>query len=260
MFSSIKTISLIGAGNVATHLAVNFFRKKYRIGEIISRSPHSARKLARRVKANPIWDPALISKDTDLVIISVSDSALPGITAELNLGKIPVVHTSGSVPVNVLKKCSSNYGVLYPFQSLRKEKIVDFRNIPLCIEANNNFMRKILLRLCRSLSGNVIYLDSGKRKILHLAGVFSGNFSNFMYCIAAKILKDSGLPFSLAVPLINEVAARANRNSPSEMQTGPAIRNDKKIISLHLEMLRKYPQYRKIYLDVTNGIMKEFSR
>jgi hypothetical protein len=41
------------------------------------------------------------------------------------------------------------------------------------------------------------------------------------------------------------------------MQTGPAKRKDKKTIQAHLEFLKGYPEYRKIYKGLSESIGKE---
>jgi hypothetical protein len=40
------------------------------------------------------------------------------------------------------------------------------------------------------------------------------------------------------------------------MQTGPARRKDKKTIQSHLDFLKNYPEYKKIYKQLSDSIGK----
>jgi hypothetical protein len=60
----------------------------------------------------------------------------------------------------------------------------------------------------------------------------------------------------LVKPIINETVKKIKNKNPGEVQTGPAIRNDKNIIKQHLKLLKKYPSYKKIYKDITSSIQE----
>ena len=68
--------------------------------------------------------------------------------------------------------------------------------------------------------------DSEQRKSLHLAAVFTCNFTNHMYALAAELLKKYNLPFDVMLPLIDETARKVHELEPKTAQTGPAIRYD----------------------------------
>ena len=77
-----------------------------------------------------------------------------------------------------------------------------------------------------------------------------------MLTIAEKILENQNLDFKLLLPLVNETINNLNNNLPSEVQTGPAIRNDEKIIKMHLKNL-KDKKDKEIYSLISNAIKKE---
>ena len=230
---SVPKIVIIGSGNVATHLG-------------------------RELKTYFSKDINSIDRTSDIFIIAVKDDAIDKVSKKLKLKNKILVHTSGSVDMNVLKKYSQNYGVLYPLQTISKEKKIDFKKVPICIEANNRQTEKKLFIIGKSISENVCYVNSEKRKILHLASVFACNFTNHMYFIAEQILKKEKISFDLLNPLIEETAKKIlNSNmSPADAQTGPAKRNDKKILREHLHILSKNKYYRDIYKMISNNIIR----
>ena len=76
-------------------------------------------------------------------------------------------------------------------------------------------------------------MSSEQRKKLHIAAVFVNNFVNYMYSIGEEICKENKIPFEVLYPLIEETATKIQHISPSQAQTGPAVRNDKKTVALH---------------------------
>jgi len=253
----IKNVVIIGAGNLATQLALALHENGIQIKQVFSRTAESAQALAEKVNVPFTTSLSQLASDADLYLIAVKDSAIAEILENLNLGENHlIVHTTGSVPMNVLDGFSRNYGVFYPLQSFSKSRKADFTTIPICIEANHpeNLMK--LQELARKLSSSVHQINSDERKTLHLAAVFVNNFVNHFYVIGAEILQDKKLNFDLLKPLIHETAAKIETMQPLDAQTGPAKRNDTLVINDHLKMLQDKPEFQKIYSFVANNIFQ----
>ena len=75
--------------------------------------------------------------------------------------------------------------------------------------------------------------------------------------ISEDLLKDSGLDFSVLLPLMRQTVKKLEKLSPSQAQTGPAVRKDKGIISTHLQMLENKPEIKRLYHDITNLIYEK---
>lgn len=73
-----------------------------------------------------------------------------------------------------------------------------------------------------------------------------------MYKTGNDICEEYNVPFEILQPLIKETAQKIETLSPIEAQTGPAVRNDKKTIKNHLDLLNKKQQ--KIYKTITKSI------
>ncbi|NPA69169.1 MAG: DUF2520 domain-containing protein, partial [Chlorobi bacterium] len=218
----------------------------------------SAKKLAEKLNITFSVDISDIPASADLYVISVNDDSVFGLTENKILKeKIKnnlVVHTAGSIEMRVLKKISSNYGVFYPLQTFSKNKILDFKDIPVCIEANSGFNRDKLEKYASGINGDVRFINSEQRKYIHLAAVFANNFSNRMFGIAEEILKEKEIKFDILLPLIKETFEKIKHNPPSKVQTGPAVRNDEKVMEMHLELLKNKPELQKIYSFVSRNI------
>jgi predicted short-subunit dehydrogenase-like oxidoreductase (DUF2520 family) len=247
-------ISLIGAGNLATQLAPALVAKGHRFLQVFSRTESSANQLAQVLKCEAVVQSELIRSDADLYICALKDDALQQVLPGLNFGKGLVVHTAGSLPMDVLAGYTRNYGVFYPLQSFSKQYQVDFTKVPVFVEAALPESLDILINLASCLTVTVIPVNSGQRKQLHLSAVFANNFVNFLYSIAEDILHEQGLDFKYLLPLIEETARKVQTLSPVKAQTGPAVRFDRAVMDNHLKLLQSHPDWQSLYETLSKGI------
>ncbi len=246
-------VVLIGAGNVATHLATELYQKSFDIIQVYSRTIESASALAKAVHAVPVTEISAIINDADLYIFSLKDSVLEELISQVPENKGLWLHTAGSMPIDIFSKYTSHYGVIYPFQTFSKNRDVNWSDIPLFIEASEHDTLIQLEGIAKQLSGKVLELSTDKRKYLHLTGVFACNFTNHMYALAEQILKKIDLPFEVALPLIDETAAKVHSLSPKVAQTGPAVRYDENVIDKHLSLIDS-KQVKEIYKLISDDI------
>jgi predicted short-subunit dehydrogenase-like oxidoreductase (DUF2520 family) len=249
-------ITIIGSGNVATHLAAAFKDAGHSIVQVYSRDMQHASLLAYHVKAEPVDDLKQLNSETDLFLIAVKDDAIDRIAKELAQHNKLIAHTSGATSIETLLQYTSNAGVFYPLQTFSKTKEVKFRTVPLCIEGANNEITSQLEELARTVSNTVYRVDSEKRKILHLAAVFACNFPNYLYYAANQLLQQHDLDFNLLRPLILETAEKVQEHLPADVQTGPAIRRDEKTMTAHLQLLAGNADLQDVYEQLSQLIIK----
>jgi predicted short-subunit dehydrogenase-like oxidoreductase (DUF2520 family) len=149
--------------------------------------------------------------------------------------------------------------VFYPLQSFTKKRSVDFKNIPILVEASNVAFEKQLVKLASDLSNTVKVMDSKSRLYLHLAAVIANNFVNYLATEAYEILEDQKIDGSLIRPLMLESILRLENNHPIEMQTGPAKRNDKEVLKKHEELLNSKPKLQSLYRQISQLIMQRYN-
>ena len=244
-------ITIIGSGNVAQHLIKAFSQNTLvEIVQVFARNKSSVTSLIDEEK---IVSEFSLLKEVDLYIMAVSDMAVAEISKKLNFTNKLVVHTSGSLAMNVLTNANRK-GVFYPLQSFSKDKEVNFLDIPICIEAENETDYKLLEIVAKSISHKVFKIDSKQRKALHVSAVFVNNFTNYLYQIGNDICLENQIDFEILKPLILETATKLNTLSPSDAQTGPAKRNDTETINAHLNFLTNN-NYKEIYKLLTKSII-----
>lgn len=252
-------VVFIGAGNLATQLALSLYNKAYNITQIYSRTTESATTLARLVNAEYTTHIEQITSDADIYIFSVKDSVLEELISNINKNNGIWLHTAGSIPLSIFEGKVDNFGVFYPFQTFSKERNINFSEVPIFFEANNAENEQKLEEIASSISNKTFKLDSDRRKYLHLTGVFACNFVNHLYYISENILKVQGIPFSAIVPLIEETASKVKSVNPYHAQTGPAIRMDMNVIDKHLALLTE-DRMKEIYEIMSQSIFETYNK
>jgi predicted short-subunit dehydrogenase-like oxidoreductase (DUF2520 family) len=251
-----KTV-IIGSGNVATILGETIAAAGHPLLQVVARNADRAAALARTLGCAFTTRYADVHLTADLYVVALSDTALETIGHHLNLPGKLVVHTAGAAPLNILQSVTTRTGVLYPLQALRAA-IRPFPPIPLLVDAGNPDDLQILEAFARTLSVEVRQADDITRLKLHLAAVLTNNFTNYLYTLAAGYCEKEKIDFSILLPLIRETASRLDRFAPGAVQTGPAIRGDRKTIARHLELLDNYQEISNLYELFTNLIEEHY--
>ena len=231
-------IVIIGKGNVATNLDYAF-RKKGIACQMVS----SRESLDQLPQAN-------------VYIYAVKDEALASVVAQVQGRERSLhLHTSGTMPITVFGDDKPHAGIFYPFQTFSKARLIeDFSTVPVFFEARGIDDISAVYSLALTITSHVYEATQHDRERLHVAGVFTNNFTNLMYTMAAELLQNTHIPFKALLPLIDETAAKVHTLSPREAQTGPARRGDENVMNHHLSLLNE--EQRQVYQLLSAAIRK----
>ena len=227
-------IAIIGKGRVATHLS-----------QALSSAGQDMIMCGGRKRIQAV--PA----DAEVVILSIKDDAIANVASEFADSNALVLHTSGSISIEAIP--SAHRGVMYPMQTFSMDRAVDFRQIPLFLEASSEEDMKMLSRLSATISDTQMHMNSEQRKSLHLAAVLCCNFVNHLFELSHDVMKEQGIPFRILFPLIEETIAKIHTLTPHEAQTGPALRWDENVMQSHMDLLHE-PRHREIYRLLSESI------
>ena len=253
------TFAMIGSGRVATHLAPALNNSGMICQGVYSPTYQNAQTLAQKIGCPALKSlEEVVSLSVDFVLLSIKDDALEGVAAQFPADyPHPLIHTSGSTPLEVLKSVP-HYGVLYPMQTFSKERTLDIQEVPFFIEANDDDTLQLLHILIQKMGVKVSHpLSSEGRGRLHLASVFACNFTNHLYAVADEVLGDLGLELKVLEPLMKETMEKALTHPPKEVQTGPAIRGDEQTMQRHLNLLEQKPELHKLYKMLSDSIQNQ---
>lgn len=242
-------IGFIGAGTVATALAISLSKKGYPVVAVSSRSADSARKLASLVSGcRACSNNQEVTDNAQFIFITTPDDAIASVAAQVewHTGQY-VVHCSGADSADVLepaKKAGAFVGVFHPLQTFAiAQKAID--NIPgttFAIEAEEP-LPSTLKDMATSLGGNFVEIKAGDKVVYHAAAVFACNYMVTLVKLATDLWQTFGIPRKQAIkalmPLLRGTVNNIDAIGIPQCLTGPIARGDTGTINKHLTALKK---------------------
>ncbi len=192
--------------------------------------------------------------EADVCILAVSDSALDEVATQLAFAKTMLVHTAGSVSLNIIEGAAADRAVLWPVYSILKHSMPDHRNIPCGWEASTKKAAQYVQEIGHGITDMLFEAKYEQRKWMHLSAVISNNFVNHLLGICEQICAENELPFSALTPIIEQTFDRIKHASPKLLQTGPAARHDEVTINAQKEILTAHPEWQRVYEAITASI------
>ena len=246
-------IVIIGSGNVAYHLAKAFQKNKIPVSQLFGRNENDLKYISEQLQI-PFSTSQL--QDADLYLICVSDGSISEVSKLITKENCLVAHTSGSLPKEILEG-NFRKASFYPLQTFSKSKDLDYKEVPFFVESDDKNDLELLKNLALNISKKVMVSTYEKRKYIHLTAVFACNFVNHLFARAKEISDSQEIPFDYFLPLIKETTAKIEILEPKLAQTGPAIRNDERVLKAHEDLITDEEQL-KIYKIMNESIKKMY--
>lgn len=243
---------IVGSGNAAHHFVWMLTGAGHQLCQVYGKSDKG---FAGRFGAEFIGSPDQFDVTLDLIIIAVNDDNIAEVSGLLNKSFF-VIHLSGMTPLSVFQQ--KNHGVVWPIQSLSATKELNYKSLPLLIEASDEKHTTLLRSWFSPISNYVVSGNAEQRIAAHVSAVFVNNFVNHIYDITSDYLQKYKLTFNLMMPIIREETEKISMMSAEEAQTGPARRGDINTLERQMEVLQKEPQLAEIYKVITNSILQKF--
>lgn len=251
---AIKNISVLGTGNVAIELSKLFLKNNFKIDCIYGRSNFSDTQLDALLYCDDIIN---ISKTSDLYVVSVNDDSYLELLSKLALKNKFIVHTSGSLVSEKLDSISNRWGCLYPMQTVKKNEGIKWTNVPFFIEASNNNDLKLLINFCIANSLQYAVKSSKERNKTHIAAVAANNFTYYLLSTIKEYCDKNKINFKNLKPLLEQSFNNVLNSPAHQLQTGPAVRKDLKLIAKHLQSLKTEKDLKEIYQLFTEKIINK---
>lgn len=254
---AIKTVTIIGAGNLAWHLIKMLQENNFLIQHIAGRTPEKAEAMAAELNCSYSGITAELPQ-SDIYIISVKDDAIKEVAQKIySEGKF-IVHTSGGTASDVLQMNGNAFGVIWPMQTLVKGNALDYKKMLIAVSASDDATREKLGAFAKSISDHVEVVSDEQRAILHMTAVWVNNFTNHLFDIASDILAENNLKFDLMMPMISEMMEKVGTVDPEFLQTGPAKRGDMTTMEKHMQLLSNHPEWKQLYYELSRSIINKF--
>jgi predicted short-subunit dehydrogenase-like oxidoreductase (DUF2520 family) len=189
-----------------------------------------------------------------LYLLCVNDDAIENVSNNLVVNGGLVVHFSGLKNINEIGN-QENKAVFWPIESIHESTFINFKNTPICIEANSDENYRIIEAFADRLSKNVLKIKSEQRQYFHLAATITNNFSNHLIALAKNELDHKGLDYQILKHLLSNALNNSFNFEPQNTQTGPAFRYDLKTMQKHLELIENN-QLKTLYQLMSKSIFE----
>jgi predicted short-subunit dehydrogenase-like oxidoreductase (DUF2520 family) len=206
----------------------------------------------------PLLDPVEVVANSDLVILSGPDTALPDLVAGLaDVGAIRpgsfVMHLAGRYGIQVLEP-ATDVGA-YPLASHPAMTLtgtsLDLARIdgaPFAVTTTDE-LRAVAEALVVEIGGEPWWVPEDARLLYHAALAGSANHLMSLVSQTLELLGDAGVedPARLISPLLNASLDNALRLGDAAL-TGPVARGDADAVAAHLAALSHAPMARRTYV------------
>jgi len=265
-------IAIVGAGNLASALAVSLHHAGYSIDQIISRgsaaSLRRARKLARQVGASalPITRAQIRSQ---LVWFCVPDAAIAAAAKSLTAaadwrGKV-ALHSSGALTSDelaVLRERGAATASVHPLMTFVRGSRPALAGVPFAIEGNPKAVRAARA-IVFDLRGESFpsFNDKRQKQAYHAWGMFASPLLTALLAASERVAAAAGVSRAAArkrlLPILQQTLANYQRLGAPAAFSGPIARGDAATVAKHLKALRGIPVAREVYLALARSALRD---
>ena len=262
-------IAIVGAGRLGSALSLALAKAGYRVNEIISRDTLGSQKRAREIaRSTRSFSTTLktANLDSDLIWFCVPDreiavAARALIRSAKWKGKI-AFHSSGALAsdeLNVLRRRGAALASVHPMMTFVRGSIPSLKGVPFGVEGDAAAVR-VARRVVRNLGGEVFTVLKQNKAAYHAWGAFASPLLVAALVTAEQVARAAGLSASgvrkKMLPIVRQTVANYARLGPTGAFSGPMVRGDAAIVRKHLQVLKKIPGAKEVYVALAGAALR----
>jgi len=282
-------VAIVGAGSLATFLAVALNDAGFTITEIIARDTPQSRRhagaLAAKVGAQTVSAHSA-ALDATLLWFCVPDREIRGAASALagNLAARVAAHRKKRVPNKVPSRVPSQVrfafhssGALlsHELEPLRKAGIAvasvhplmtfvagthpSLTGVPFAMEGHAA-ATQVARQIVRKLGGESFSLPAARKAAYHAWATLTSPLLLAFWVTLEEAARAAGLTRNDArrksLPIIRQTLANYSRLGPAKSFSGPLVRGDAPTVARHLAVLKKHPGPREVYVALARAALR----
>lgn len=265
-----KSITFVGAGNLANALGPALKAAGYSIDVVAGRSrPESQRRtrmLAGRLGAK--WCSLEEVKPTSgIVWLLHTDDALEATAQKLARsagwrGKV-VLHSSGAMSSDVLaslKKAGAHTASLHPMMTFVPGTAPDMSKVPFAVEGDQQ-AAAVAKQIVRGLGAEIFPIRKSAKVLYHALGSFSSPLIVATLVTAERVGRAAGLSLAQTRKVMAAILQQTMQNymqrGPEAAFSGPIKRGDLETVRRHLRELKRVPEAREVYRALVKSALRD---
>ena len=262
------TIAIVGAGNLGTALAVSLRRAGYGIEAIIARSRGKSLTKAR-VLATQVGARAQVGGqgiEAGVMWFCVPDAAIARAAESIALRPqakgMVALHSSGALSsreLDPLRATGVAVASAHPLMTFVAGAHPSLTGVPFAVEGDAAALR-VARQMVRELGGDSFVLPATRKAAYHeWATLTSPLLLAFLVTLeeaarAAGLTRQEGRRKSL--PIIRQTLENYSRLGPARSFSGPLVRGDAATVAKHLDVLKKHPGAREVYVALARAALR----
>jgi len=263
------SVAIVGPGRLGRALALELRRAGYRMSEIVSRdttaSKRKARELARKVDAQASTsDTARL--DADLVWFCVPDQEIAAASHQLASAivwkKKIVFHSSGALAsdeLKALRRRGASAASVHPLMTFVSGSTSSLQDVPFAVEGDAAAVRAAR-RIVRNLGGEAFTIRKQHKAAYHAWGAFTSPLLVATLVTGERLARAAGLSAVEArkklLPIVKQTIRNYEALGPAGAFSGPIVRGDVETVRKHLQVLRRVPQAKHVYLALARAALR----
>jgi predicted short-subunit dehydrogenase-like oxidoreductase (DUF2520 family) len=263
------TVSVVGAGNLGTALALTLPAAGYEVRTIAGRAKSAGRRqtraLARKVGAGFV-ELGKQPLDTDIVWITVPDDVIAGVARLLApsqdwRGRI-VFHSSGALTSDELaplREKGARAASVHPMMTFVRNSAPQMVGVAFAVEGDavaTRMAREIVERL----GGEAFPIRKQNKVLYHVFGSFASPLVIALMASLEQVAKAAGIRKQdikqVMPPLLLQTLRNYLDQDAAAAFSGPLARGDVATVRKHLAELRVVPEAREVYVALARAALK----
>ena len=182
-----------------------------------------------------------LARDSELLLVAVSDRAIPTVAAAIPQTEALVFHASGA-----LRSVREGFS-LHPLKALPPVGTAsDLEGTLLVFEGDHRRTAKLI---ATAVGARFAEVSAEQKALYHAAAVFGSNYVAAMLDIAVELMERAGVEDTreALVALAQSAIDNWRQHTDEKRFTGPAARGDEEVMQRHLDALRGDPELAGIY-------------
>jgi len=262
-------IAIVGPGRLGRALALALRRAGYTISEIVSRNSVASKKKGRELagkigaRASTSDNPHL---DADLVWFCVPDREIAGVARQLasvvDWKRKVAFHSSGALASDeliALRRGGAAVASVHPLMTFVHGSMPSFSGVPFAVEGDAVGVAAAR-RIVRALGGEAFNIRKQHKAAYHAWGAFTSPLLVATLATGEQVARAAGMSAvqarSKMLPIVKQTIDNYYALGPAGAFSGPIVRGDTEIVRKHLQVLKKAPEARNVYLALARAALR----
>ena len=264
------SITIVGAGSLASALAFALHKAGYVIDEIVSRGRVASLRKARRLAAEVDASAVSVTKarvGASVVWFCVPDGAIASAAESLRnaadwRGKV-ALHSSGALTSDELaelRRRGAAVASVHPLMTFVPGSRPPLARVPFALEGDPKALRAARA-IILDLRGQPFLIHKRHKQAYHAWGMFISPLLTALLAANQRVAAAAGVRPTAAkkrmLPILKQTLNNYAALGASQSFSGPIARGDVETVRTHLKVLRAIPAAREVYIALAQSALRD---